>query len=122
MCATTRHLQRPYPLIPVLYRLYTGEANEPSSAAALAEQLSAVLRSRSSPEQRGRAPASLESLRAQLLAIGSKLFEHGQLGLAPRLAALAGPLQADPVLQFLQVREPPLLQTPSLCVTQCLGG
>jgi hypothetical protein len=63
----------------------------------------AFMRSGGSPEQRGRAPASVDLLRAQLLAFGSELFERSQLELAPSLAALAGPLQADPVLQFVQV-------------------
>ncbi len=69
----------------------------------LAEQLSAFLTSGGAAEPRASPPATAESLRAQLLAIAGALFEHGQLGLVPGLLALAGPLQDDPALQFLQV-------------------
>jgi hypothetical protein len=87
----------------MLYGLCAGDARQAASLTSVAEELSAFMRSGGSPEQRGRAPASVDLLRAQLLAFGSELFERSQLELAPSLAALAGPLQADPVLQFVQV-------------------
>ena len=74
------------------------------SVTTIAEQLSALLRSGGVAEQRARTSATTETLRAQLLAVGEALFQHGQLGLVPGLTALAGPLQDDPVLLFLQVR------------------
>ena len=83
---------------------YAGSEGGASSVTALAEELSAFLKSGGVAERGSRPTATVQTLRAQLLAITGALFEHGQLGLAPGLAALAGPLQDDPALQFLQAR------------------
>ena len=80
-----------------------GGDGDTHSVTGLAGKLSAFLRSGNAAEPRASRPATVESLRTQLLAIAVALFEHGQLGLVPGLIALAGPLQDDPALQFLQV-------------------
>jgi len=80
-----------------------GDEADTRSVTELAERLSAFLRNGGVAQPRASRSATAESLRAELLAIAGALFEHGQLGLVPGLEALAGPLQDDPALQFLQV-------------------
>ena len=61
----------------------------------------------SGAERRAALPGGLPpaaALHAQLLSVGAKLFEEGQLGPVASLAALVGPLAEDPAMLFLQVR------------------
>lgn len=80
------------------------DSSEAASLSSLAEQLASFLKS--GGERRAALPGGPNpglAVRAQVLSLGTKLFQSKQFAPIASLVAIAGPLGEDPTLLFLRV-------------------